>query len=154
MSSNALSSLYNNASPSQISNTQTPQSLDNEGKNDLALKALHKYDQEMPDIYPYAGIAQSKYWLIDTAFRLHDKTTANKYSSSADDYLTDQLNYNYHLLQSSPGDVNIQNVQFEVSALSSIASLNKQYDQPEMAAKLQAQADDYMTKFKDVMNKQ
>jgi len=130
------------------------QSLVNEGKNDLALKALHKYDQEMPDIYPYAGIAQSKYWLIDTAFRLHDKTTANKYSSSADDYLTDQLNYNYHLLQSSPGDVNIQNVQFEVSALSSIASLNKQYDQPEMAAKLQAQADDYMTKFKDVMNKQ
>jgi hypothetical protein len=130
------------------------QSLMSEGKNDLALKALRKYDQEMPDIYPYAGVAQSKYWLIDTAFRLHDKTTANKYTRGADDYLTDQLNYSYHLLQSSPGDVNAENVQFEVSALSSIASLNKQYDQPEVAAKLQAQADDYMKKFKDVMNKQ
>ncbi|MBS1533344.1 MAG: DUF2723 domain-containing protein [Bacteroidetes bacterium] len=129
------------------------QSLMNSGRNDLALNALHKYNEEMPDIYPYAGIAQSKYWLIDTAFRLNDKTTAKKYTTSAVNYLTDQLNYSYSLLQSSPGDVNAGNVQFEVSALHSIANLNKEYHEPELAARLQDEADDYMKKFKEVINR-
>ncbi len=29
--------------------------------NDLALKVLHKYDQEMPDIYPFVDVASRKY---------------------------------------------------------------------------------------------
>jgi hypothetical protein len=130
------------------------QALMNEGHNDLALKALHKYDQEMPDLYPYAGITQSKYWIIDTAFRLHDKTTANKYIASVDNYLTDQLDYNYHLLQNSPADVNQQNVQMEVSVLNGIAGLTKEFNEPQLAGKLQGQLDDYTKKFKEVMGRQ
>jgi hypothetical protein len=120
----------------------------------MALKALHKYNEEMPQLYPYAGVTQSKYWLIDTAFKLHDKGVANKYTTSTADYLTDQLDYNYHLLQDSPADVNAQNVQFEISVLNGIASLNRENNEIAMAGKLQAQVDDYAKKFKDVMNRQ
>jgi len=120
----------------------------------MALKALHKYDQEMPDLYPYAGITQSKYWIIDTAFRLNDKTTANKYIASLDNYLTDQLDYNYYLLQNSPADVKEQNVQLEVSVLNGIAGLTKEFNQPQLSGILQAQLDDYTKKFKDVMQRQ
>lgn len=129
------------------------QTLMQEGHNDMALKALHKYDDEMPDLYPYVGITQSKYWLIDTAYRLHDKGTANKYVASADNYLTDQLNYNYNLLQSSPGDVNGSDVQFEMSVLNGIAGLTKQYDSPELYAKLQGQVEDYSKKFSSVIQR-
>ena len=48
-------------------------------------------------------LQQSKYFIIDTAYRLHAAGMANKYVASVDNYLTDQLDYNYHLLQSSPG---------------------------------------------------
>jgi hypothetical protein len=129
------------------------QSLMAEGHNDLALKALQKYDQEMPDLYPYPGFAQSKYWLIDTAYRLHAKGTANKYVNDADNYLTDQLNYNYNLLKNSPEDVNTQNVQFEVSVLSGIAGLAKQNEEAALGGKLQAQVDDYTKKFQGIVQR-
>jgi len=129
------------------------QSLMNEGRNDLALNALHKYDKEMPDIFPYASITQSKYWLIDTAYHLHDKATANKYIASTDSYITDQLDYSYNLLQSSPADVNTGNVQLEVSVLNGIAGLTKQNGEPELSQKLQAQVDDYSKKFATIMQR-
>jgi hypothetical protein len=129
------------------------QALMKEGHNDLALNALHKYNDEMPDIYPNANVLQGKYWIIDTALRLHDSTTAGKYLASADNYITDQLNYNYNLLQSSPGDVNVSNVQYELSILNGIAGLTKEYKQEQFEGKLQEQMDDYGKKFKDIMQR-
>jgi hypothetical protein len=129
------------------------QSLMNEGRNDLALNALHKYNKEMPDIFPYAGITQSKYWIIDTAYHLHDKATANKYINSTDAYITDQLDYSYNLLQSSPADVNTGNVQLEVSVLNGIVGLTKENGEPELSQKLQAQVDDYSKKFATIMQR-
>jgi hypothetical protein len=130
------------------------QALIKEGHNDLALNALHKYDQVMPDIYPNLNVLQSKYFIIDTALRLHDTSTANKYLASADSYLTDQLNYNYNLLQSSASDVNESNVQYELSVLNGITELSKEYHQTAMAGKLQEQMDDYTKKFKDIIQRQ
>jgi hypothetical protein len=129
------------------------QSLMSEGHNDLALKALRKYNQEIPDIYPNNNSLQGKYWIIDTALRLHDTSTSNKYLASADKYLVDQLDYSYNLLQSSPDDVNASNVQYELSMLNGIAGLSKQYNQAEYAGKLQDQMDDYSKKFKDIMQR-
>ena len=129
------------------------QTLMHEGHNDLALNALHKYDQQMPDIYPNAGIAQSKYFIIDTAYKLHDKSTANKYMASLDSYLTDQLDYHYNLMQDSPAEVDSQTVQFEVSVLNGISDLAKEYDDPKLSGKLQAQLDDYTKKFSGIMQR-
>jgi hypothetical protein len=130
------------------------QRLMQEGHNDLALKALQKYDHEMPDLYPNIYMAQSKYFIIDSAYRLHATAMANKYVSSVDNYITDQLDYNYNLLQSSPGDVNTQNVQFGMSVLNGIAGLTKDNEQAALSSKLQAQVNDYANKFSGIIGKQ
>jgi hypothetical protein len=130
------------------------QSLMQEGHNDLALKALQKYDREMPDLYPFFNITQSKYFIIDTAYKLHATAMANKYVSSVDNYITDQLDYNYNLMQSSPGDVNAQNVQFGMSVLNGIAGLTKENEQMALNSKLQAQLNDYTSKFSGIIGKQ
>jgi hypothetical protein len=128
------------------------QGLMEDGHNDLALKALQKYDNEMPDIYPFMGVAQSKFYIIDTAYKLHDTGMANRYVASVDAYLTDQLDYNYNLLQSSPGDVNASNVQFGMSVLNGMVDITKANEQTELSSKLRAQLNDYSTKFSKIMN--
>src|SRR5581483_9183851 len=75
------------------------QSLTTKGEKDKALKLLHKYDQEMPDIYPYPDISRSKLYMASKAYELNDPGFANRYVNSIDDYLIDQLEYNYNLEQ-------------------------------------------------------
>jgi hypothetical protein len=130
------------------------ESLIREGHHDLALKALQKYDQEMPDIYPSINITQSKYFIIDTAYRLHATEMANRYVNSVANYIADQLNYNYNLMQSSPDDVNAQNVQFGVSVLNAMATLTKENEQMALNSKLTAQVNDYTSKFSSIMGRQ
>ena len=127
------------------------QGLMQEGHNDLALNALKKYDQEIPDLYPFMGMAQSKYFIIDTAYKLHATAMANKYVASVDSYLTDQLDYNYNMLQNSPDNVNAQDVQFGVSVLNAMAEKTKANDQTELNTKLLAQVKDYSSKFSKVL---
>ena len=138
---------------SLITNTfvELTHGLVTEGHNDLALKALQKYDREMPDIYPYSGIAQSKFRIIDTAYGLHENTMANKYISSMDNYITDQLNYDYNLLQASPGDVNASNVQFEMSVLNAMTQVTKENRELALNARLQAKLSDYENKFAGIL---
>jgi hypothetical protein len=130
------------------------QSLIEEGHSDLALSALQKYDREMPDIYPDLNVAQGKYYIIDTAYRLHATDLANKYVFSMDNYLTDQLTYNYNLLQASPSDVNMQNLQFEMSVLDAMTRLTKDHQQLALNGKLQAQLNDFSSKFSGMLAKQ
>jgi len=134
--------------------TELADGLMAEGHNDMALKAIQKYDNEMPDIYPYVGIAQSKFRVIDTAYRLHANSVANKYVSSMEDYIVDQLNYDYNLLQASPGDVNTSNVQFEMSVLNAMTQITKENQELVLNTKLQAQLSDYENKFAGALGKQ
>lgn len=127
--------------------TELANGLIAEGHNDMALKAIQKYDSEMPDMYPYVGIAQSKFRVIDTAYRLHANGLANKYVSSMDNYITDQLNYDYNLLQASPGDVNTSDVQFEMSVLNAMTQITKENQELALNSKLQTQLNDYESKF-------
>jgi hypothetical protein len=130
------------------------QGLMQEGHNDLALKALQKYDREMPDIYPNMNVLQGKYFIIDTAYKLHATDMANKYMASVDNYVTDQLDYNYNLLQNDPDGVNAQNVQFGVSVLNGMADMAKANEQTALNSKLQSQVSDYTNKFSAIMGKQ
>lgn len=134
--------------------TELANGLMAEGNKDMALKAIRKYDDEMPDIYPYIGIAQSKFKVIDTAYRLHANSLGNKYVSSMDNYITDQLNYDYNLLQASPGDLNASNVQFEMSVLNAITQVTKENQELALNTKLQVQLSDYENKFAGVIGKQ
>jgi hypothetical protein len=123
------------------------QNLSQEGHKDLALKVLHKYDQEMPDIYPFIDVARTKYFLVANAYTLGDIGYANRFVNSIDKYVTDQLDYNYGQLQSSSDNVDTRTVQIGLSLINGLSELAKENHQAPLAAKLQSQVKDYEGKF-------
>ncbi|HZX58329.1 MAG TPA: DUF2723 domain-containing protein, partial [Mucilaginibacter sp.] len=127
------------------------QNLSLEGDKARALNVLHKYDQEMPDIYPFVDVARSKYYLVANAYHLGDIGYANRYINSIDAYLTDQLDYNYSQLQNSPDNIDTRTVQLGLSLLNGLNQLAKENHQTPISNKLQSQVKDYEGKFKSIM---
>ncbi len=130
------------------------QNLIQEGHRDLALKVLHKYDAEMPDIYPFIDMARNKYYLVATAYTLNDLSYANRFANSIDTYLTDQLDYNYSLLQKDVSQVDGRAVQIGLSLLNGVSQLAKENHQAAISDKMQKQLKDYESKFSPILGKQ
>ncbi|MEN0055904.1 MAG: DUF2723 domain-containing protein, partial [Mucilaginibacter sp.] len=130
------------------------QGLIKDGHNDLALNALHKFDQEMPDINPTIDSAHRKLQLAQVAYRLNDKELANRYVKGIDDYLTDQLAYNYTLLQKQSEALNANEVQYQLYVLNGLADTAKYYKETALHNRFQAQLDDYGNKFAALLNRQ
>lgn len=130
------------------------QNLVNEGYPELAVKALHKYDKEMPDIYPYIDVAARKFYLADTACHLQDFKLANKMLASIDTYVKDQLDYNYHQLQNDADTVNLRDVQIGISLLKEMAQLGNKHSQLAVNARLQQHLAEYRQKFAPLINQQ
>ncbi len=124
-----------------------------DGHPDMALKVLHKCDQEMPDINPGLEVVDRKIFMAKTAYQLHDIILGNKFLNSVDDYLTDQLDYNYGLMQSNAGDVNQQIVQYGISFLNGMADVTAVNHQTAFNNKLKAQIKDYETKFASILQR-
>ena len=108
----------------------------------------------MPDIYPYVDLARSKYYLVATAYTLNDITYANRYANSIDTYLTDQLDYNYNLMQKDASSIDGRTVQMSMSLLNGISQLAKENHQTAIADKVDKQLKDYEGKFSPVLGKQ
>ncbi|MGN6177676.1 MAG: glycosyltransferase family 117 protein [Mucilaginibacter sp.] len=117
------------------------------GHADLAKHAIHKYDAVMPDINPNLMAAQGKISLADTSYKLNDDQMGNKLVASVDNYLTDQLDYNYYLLQNNAAEVDPEMVQYGIRFLNGMAAITKEGKQPELSNKLIAQVTDYENKF-------
>ncbi len=130
------------------------QNLIQEGHKDLAVKILHKYDAEMPDIYPFVDIARSKYYLVATAYTLGDINYGNQYSNSIDNYLVDQLDYNYGLLLKDASQVDSRAVQMSLYIINAMAQVTKDNHQATLADKLGKQVKDYESKFSSILGKQ
>ena len=130
------------------------QGLIKDGRNDLALNVLHKFDQEMPDINPNIDSAHRKLMLAQVAYKLNDKELANRYVKGIDSYLTDQLAYNYTLLQNKPEALNANEVQFQLYVLNGLADTTKNYKETALHQQYQAQLDDYGNKFAALLNRQ
>jgi hypothetical protein len=130
------------------------QGLIKDGHPDLARKALQKYDEVMPDINPGLEVADRKIVMAQTAYELNDIGLANKFVNSVDGYITDQLDYNYSLLQSNNGELNLRDVQYGVSFLNGLASLTAESHQTALANKLKVQLKDYENKFGAVLQRQ
>ncbi|WP_183559732.1 DUF2723 domain-containing protein [Mucilaginibacter sp. SP1R1] len=130
------------------------QNLMQEGHNDLALKVLHKYDQEMPDITPYIDVAGRKLFLAQLAFQLNDVVLGKKIVNGIDDYVTDQLDYNYRLLADNANNLNMRDVQISLQLLNGIADFTKESKQADVYNKVEAQLKDYMKKFAPVLGQQ
>jgi len=127
------------------------QNLSLSGEKDKALKVLHKYDEEMPDIYPYMDIARSKYFLVVNAYDLKDIGLANKYANSIDAYISDQLDYNYGLTQTNSESVDPRTVQLGLYILNQMSELAKDNHQTAVSEKLQKHFKDYETKFASIL---
>src|SRR6185503_8183904 len=124
-----------------------------DGRRDLALKAIHKFDEQMPDINPDIDTAAHKFFLAQTAYQLDDVKLANRYINSVDSFITDQLDYNYSLLQTNNRDIDQRTVQLGVQLLNSMADTAKNSRQAALGDRLQAQLKDYENKFAVVQGK-
>lgn len=123
------------------------QSLIKEGKNDMALKVLHKYDEVMPDLDVNFHVTANKYFIARTAYQLHDNVMATKMMNSVDNYIVEQLDYNYYLLQKNSRLLNTRDIQYGMQLLTWMIDSTKQYKQSALYNKLQAQHKNYETKF-------
>jgi len=123
------------------------QGLMQDGKPQLALNALHKFDAEMPDINPDIDTASKKYLLADAAYKLHDAAFGKRYIKSVDGYITDQLDYNYNLMQNQQGSLDVRTVQISMSLLNAMVDTLKQNNEAVLSAQLLTKFNDYRTKF-------
>ncbi len=130
------------------------QNLMKEGHNDLALKALHKYDQEMPDLTPYIDIAGRKMFLAQMAFQLNDVVLGTKMVTNIDNYVVDQLDYNAHLLDSKSNNIQMRDVQISLQVLNGMAEFMKENNQTALFKKFDGQLKDYVKKFSPVLGQQ
>jgi len=121
--------------------------LTHDGHPGLALKALHKFDAEMPDITPDIDSARNKYLLADAAYNLHDVALGKKYIKTVDSYITDQLDYNYALLQDKQPALNLRDIQLSLQLLNAMADTAKTNNDPELSAQLSGKLKDYSSKF-------
>jgi len=127
------------------------QSLLNEGHPDMASKALHRYLDVMPDIYPDIESAIRKNFIAQTFYQLNEPKVANDIMKSVDAYLKDQLDYNATLLQKSPGDIDMRTVQYGISVLNDMATITKRYQQTALANDFDKQLRDYEGKFSGLL---
>lgn len=126
--------------------------LEAEGKGDLAIKVLHKYDDELPELYPYIDIARRKAYLADMAYRLGDISLGNKLTNNIDKYLVDQLDFNYYNLQHNQGLLNQRDIYFAIQTLAAMEQYTRTNHQDALHTKFEAQLKDYETKFASVLD--
>ncbi|SDS28642.1 Protein of unknown function [Mucilaginibacter mallensis] len=130
------------------------QSLMQAGKLDSARKVLAKYDQEMPDINPFIDVVARKFYLAQAAYNLHDIVMGNKFVTGIDDYLTDQLDYNYYQLQNNSTDLSLRDINISVQLIGGMMEFTKDNHQTALYNKLSAQFKDYQAKFASVLRQQ
>ncbi|MFA6087388.1 DUF2723 domain-containing protein [Mucilaginibacter sp.] len=127
--------------------TTLADNLIKEGKPELAKKAIKKYVDNMPDAIMTADLAIKKYYLAESAFHANDVAVGTGIINSVNGYITDQLNYNYALLQKGADQVNPRDVQLGMWLLNNMVTLTKDYNQTQLNNKLSAQLKDYGSKF-------
>jgi len=78
---------------------------------------------------------------------LNDKELGTRYFKSVDNFITDQLDYNYSQLQNDKALVDARTVQIGMQLLGSMADTTKNNQQAAFSKQLQAQLGDYENKF-------
>ncbi|MEO7213588.1 DUF2723 domain-containing protein [Mucilaginibacter sp.] len=125
--------------------------LEAEGHGDLALKALHKFDDELPNLYPYIDVAGRKMYMAQMAYRLGDISLGNKFTNEINDHLKDQLDFNYYNLQNNQRLLNQRDVQIAMQVLNGLTEYTLQGHQDALHKTLTAELKAYETKFASLM---
>ncbi len=117
----------------------------------------------MPDINPFIDVIARKFYLAQACYTLYGKNNLKyqdmgklgmSFVKNIDDYLVDQLNYNYYLLQSNSDGMSMRDVQIGVQLLAGITDFAKASHQTELYNKLTAQDKDYQAKFAAILSRQ
>jgi hypothetical protein len=122
-----------------------------EGHNDLAINALKKFDQVMPETIPFGEVALRRYYISNSAYELGQNDIANRLTQKLDDYITSTLDYNYSVMQSGNGDLNQREVQLSIYILNGLTELAKAHNQTALYNKLSTQFKGYEAKFGNVL---
>lgn len=130
------------------------QNLINQGNKDLALKVLHKYDAEMPDLHVDMRITYGRFFIAKAAYELNDINLANKYITSINDYVTDQLDYASRQLQDNTGMFSGNDVQMGIQMLYDMGQAAKAAHQDQLANKFDAERKNYEGKFAALFRQQ
>jgi hypothetical protein len=125
-----------------------------EGRQDLAKNALQKYDEVLPDLYTGLDVVDRKMFLAKTAYELNNIVLGDKFIKGIDGYLTDQLDYDYHLLQDNSPELNLRDVQYSVSFINNMQGIATDNHRADLAKKLQDQLKDYENKFGSILQRQ
>ncbi|RYU90258.1 DUF2723 domain-containing protein [Mucilaginibacter terrigena] len=125
-----------------------------EGHQDLAKKTLQKYEAVMPSQIISSELAVRKYYMVESLFRMGETSLATKLTNQIDDYIIDQLKFNYVLYQKGDAGLNTRDVQLSLSLLNGIATITKEHKQDTLSAKINAQLKDYGTKFGGMQTQQ
>jgi len=119
-----------------------------DGRPDLALNTLHKFDKEMPDTNPDIDTAAQRFFLAQSAYKLGDTKLGNQFVKSVDDYVTDQLDYNYGQLKNNNNEaLDGRTIQLGMQLLNGMADSAKNSNQLQLSNSLAAQLKDYENKF-------
>jgi hypothetical protein len=125
-----------------------------DGRPDLAVNTLHKFDKEMPDINPNIDTAAQKFFLSQTAYKLGDNQLGNQFVRSVDGYITDQLDYNYEQLKNNNTEaLDGRTIQLGMQLLNGMADSAKAGNQLKLSDELAAQLKDYEGKFASLQGK-
>jgi hypothetical protein len=125
-----------------------------DGHKDLAKNALQKYDEELPDLYTGLDVVDRKMFLAKTAYNLGNIVLGDKFIKGIDDYLTDQLDYSYRLLQDNSSELSPRDVQYEVSFINGMQGIAADNHRAELSKMLQDQLKDYESKLGPVLQRQ
>ena len=128
------------------------QSLIEEGRNDLALKLLHKYDEVLPELNPYIDVAGRKLFLAQSAYHLGDTKLGNKIVGNINAYLVDELGYNAYLIKNNKDGIDLRNVRIGLQVLNGLVEYTKAANQTALSNKFDAELKDYINTFSSVLN--
>lgn len=132
----------------QVTFNDLTKGLIQDGRPDLALKTLHKFDKEMPDISPDIDTAAQRFFMAQSAYQLNDIKLGNEFVRSVDNYITDQLDYNYSGLKDNNMEaLDGRTVQLGMQLLNGMADAAKSARQDTLSNQFSAQLKDYENKF-------
>jgi hypothetical protein len=123
-----------------------------EGKNDEAKKVIEKYEEVMPALVPSTNVLVSKYYMVESAYKLGETQIANKWANQIDDYIVNLLDYDNSIIQKGTTDgIDKRDAQLCLSIINSMTTLAKENHQDVLGKKLEAQLKDYAGKFGSIL---
>jgi hypothetical protein len=125
--------------------------LTKEGRNDLAVKALKRFDEVMPSTLPYGEVALRKFYLTSSAYQLGQTPMANQWTGQLLDWITNSMDYNYTVMQNGSGTANQRDIQLCMYMLNGLVEQTNAHQQAALSKKLSAKFKEYEAKFGNVL---